>query len=126
MGASVSVTLCLGATTAAAAPSWGMFSVPTPVPSGLYTGGVRVVVLEMSWANAEPTDNSFNASYFQSLRNRLAAYRAAGFQVVLNMGMHHAPPWLLAKPNARFVNQDGIRYTASDEPNLIFATTLRP
>jgi hypothetical protein len=126
MGASVSVTLCLGAATAAAAPTWGMFSVPAPVPSGVFSGGVRALVVEMTWARAEPTDNRFDASYFQSVRNRVAAYRAAGYKVVLNMGMHHAPPWLLAKPNARFVNQDGVRYTASDEPNLIFATTLRP
>ena len=116
----------IGASPASAAPTWGMFSVPTSASTSLYNSGIRTVVLEMRWANAEPSDNSFNATYFQSQRNRLAAYRAAGLSVVLNMGMHHPPSWLLAKPNARFVNQNGVRYTASDEPNLIFGKTLRP
>ncbi|MFL5955295.1 MAG: beta-galactosidase [Gaiellaceae bacterium] len=80
----------------------------------------------MSWARAEPQEGVWDESYFQSLRDQINTMRALGFRVVLNYGLHHAPAWLLAKQDARFVDQYGDIYTASDEANLVFARTLRP
>lgn len=121
------------------APTAAPTATPTPGPAwglaGGYSGidladvrgrGVGVLLVEMRWASAEPTEGAFSTSYFAAKRDEIARYRAAGFRVVLNYGMHHAPAWLLAKPNARFVQQAGLVYAASDEPNLVFATELRP
>jgi hypothetical protein len=82
-------------------------------------------MVEMSWARAEPSEGTFDSAYLDAVRGQISALRAAGLKVVLNYGLHHAPTWLLAKPNARFVNQAGQTYTGSDEANLIFATALR-
>src|SRR2546423_15025651 len=92
--------------------------------SSLSARGFRLGLVEMSWARAEPQDGMWDESYFQSVRDQISAMRILGFRIVLNFGMHHAPAWLLAKPNARFVDQYGAPYTASDEANLVFARAL--
>lgn len=109
-------------------PVWGMFSGPdNPVPTELCGSGskVKVMVIEFRWRSIEPSDDAWNNAFFQSLRDRIARMKAAGCQVILNYGLHHAPDFILNSPNGRFVNQYGTTYTASDEPNLIFTTALR-
>ncbi len=45
--------------------------------------GVKVVQLELSWKNYEPTEGAFNTTYVNQMRQRLATMRAAGLKVVL-------------------------------------------
>ena len=89
------------------------------------TRGVSVVMMTVDWTKAEPADGAFDAAYFARKRTELAEYEAAGFDVVLSYGLEHAPAWLLAKPNSRYVSQSGAVYTRSDEANFVFATELR-
>lgn len=106
--------------------AWGMMGGYTGINlADLYRRGVRVVMVEMNWSTAEPSEGAFDGAYFQRKRVEIASYRAAGFSVVLNYGLHNAPGWLLSKQNARFVNQHGTVYTGSPEPNLVFAIHLR-
>lgn len=111
---------------AAVEPRWGMMGGYGGISlSDLHGRGVRVVVVEMEWTRAEPERGASDRDYFREVRREAREYRRAGFRVVLNFGLHHAPEWLLDKPDMRFVNQYGDTYTASDEPNLIFAKRYR-
>jgi hypothetical protein len=88
--------------------------------------GIGLVLVSSSWARAEPIEGTFDEQYFASLRDELARRRAQGFDVIFEVSFHRAPAWLLAKADARFVNQFGEVYTDSPEPNLIFARKYRP
>jgi hypothetical protein len=87
--------------------------------------GIRMVLLELSWARAEPARGRFDATYFGAARRQLAAWRAQGLQVALNYGLHEAPAWLLRQPNAGFVDQNGYAWTGR-QANLVWAKELRP
>jgi hypothetical protein len=84
--------------------------------------GVKVAMMELSWAAYEPVEGQFNAMYAQEMRDRLAVLRGAGMQVTLGLGMHFAPAWLFGYPDSKFVNQRG---QFSAELNLVFNQALR-
>jgi hypothetical protein len=110
----------------ASGPAWGMAGGYTSTQLADLAGrGIRVTLVEMSWARAEPQDGVWDEAYFDSVRSQAASMRALGLKPILNFGLHHAPPWLLAKAGARFVNEHGAPYTATDEANLVFARDLR-
>jgi glycosyl hydrolase family 42 (putative beta-galactosidase) len=112
--------------TTTSSPVWGMAGGYTSSQLSTLSGrGIRLGLVEMSWARAEPQEGVWDETYFQSVRNQISAMKVLGFRIVLNYGMHHAPSWLLSMPNARFVNQYGDIYTGSDEANLVFAKALR-
>jgi hypothetical protein len=107
-------------------PAWGMAGAYTGVDmDDLRRRGVQVVLLELSWAEAEPAKGRFDEAYLRAARRQHEAWRAKRFEVVLNYGLHHAPGWLLRKPNARFMDQNGDVYTAGDQANLVWATEYR-
>ena len=111
---------------ATSGPAWGMAGGYTSSQlTDLAGRGIRVTLVEMSWARAEPQEGIWDEAYFDSVRSQAASMRALGLKPILNFGLHHAPPWLLAKAGARFVNESGAAYTASDEANLVFARGLR-
>jgi hypothetical protein len=91
-----------------------------------YRRGVRAVLLEASWAAAEPRPGKFDEAYLGELAAQARRYRSMGFKVALNYGMEEAPSWLMALPGAHYVNQYGTAYTAYPVPDLIFDTSLRP
>ena len=86
---------------------------------------VRAVLVEASWATAEPRPGQFDQAYLGQLAAQVRRYRSMGFQVALNYGLQDAPGWLMALPGARYVNQDGTMYTAGPLPDLVFDTSLR-
>jgi hypothetical protein len=92
----------------------------------MYDRGVRAVLVEIDWSSVERSEGAIDAGYLQNTANTIKSWQAKGYKVVLNYGIHHAPEWLLAKPGARFVNQLGHTYTASDQANLVWNTGLRP
>jgi hypothetical protein len=108
-------------------PLWGLVGPYDSVDlRELYQRGVRVVLLEMSWAKAEPAQGRFDRQYLFAVRAQRDTFRTAGFKIVLNFGMQHAPSWLLSRPNARFTNQHGQQYLGHDVADLVFGLTLRP
>ncbi|SCL24162.1 Beta-galactosidase [Micromonospora rhizosphaerae] len=108
-------------------PLWGLIGPYDGVDlRTLRDRGIDVVLLEMSWAAAEPADGRFDERYLSAMRARGDRLRAAGFKVVLNFGLQHAPTWILARPGARFTNQHGSQYVGHDVADLVFGLGLRP
>lgn len=93
--------------------------------TALKAAGVQAVVVELNWARAQPSQNTYDFAYLDAKRNEIASWRLLGFEVILNYGLHHAPAWVMSSPLAKFVDQNGTVY-AGDEPNLIHGTGLRP
>jgi hypothetical protein len=93
--------------------------------------GVRFILVEMRWAEAEPRPRVFDEGYLRSVRELVDQARRRGYRVMLNFGLDHAPPWVLGArdraghPIGRFVDQNGTAFTQSDLPNLVFANRLR-
>jgi hypothetical protein len=84
--------------------------------------GVRVAMMELSWAAYEPANGRFDDTYGRQARGRLDRLRSAGLQVTLGLGLHFTPAWVQALPDSRFVDQHG---TTSAEVNLVFNQKLR-
>lgn len=79
-------------------------------------------MVELSWARAEPTSGGFDLGYLQSMRAQAEALHAAGRPMALGLGLHDTPDWVLALPDARFVDQFG---NLSAEANLVFDQAAR-
>jgi glycosyl hydrolase family 42 (putative beta-galactosidase) len=106
--------------------AWGLAGDYTPQDLGaLSNRGLRLGLVEMAWSSAQPQEGAWSETYFASIRSRIAALRRNGFHVVLNFGLQEAPTWLLAKPDARFVNQQGTVFSGDAVANLVFALNLR-
>lgn len=97
--------------------------------AALAAGGATHVVLGVSWDRFQPAPASFDPAYIAQLRAHSAAYRAAGLQVVLDLGVQYPPDWLLSLPHARFVNQHGDafidRSPGMNVANFVFNAQLR-
>jgi len=113
--------------TTAAAPALGIIGnySDADMTSLHATGGAADVLVEMSWAQAEPVRGTYNELYLDSIAKRISVLRALGYTISFNTGVHEAPAWLLKLPGARYVDQHGQAYTDSPEPNLVFATQYR-
>jgi len=92
--------------------------------ASLRSRGVQALVVELSWASAQPSQTTYDFAYLDRKKAEWANLRSLGFKLILNYGAHHAPGWLRANPLAKFVDQRGVVY-AGDEPNLIHGTSLR-
>src|SRR6266536_2737442 len=76
----------------AGGPLWGLIGPYDQVNlSELHQQGVDVVLLEMSWAAAEPREHYYDERYLSAVRAQRDRFRAAGLKIVLNFGLHHAP-----------------------------------
>jgi hypothetical protein len=115
------------AVTAATPPiQYGVLGNDSSKDADEYARGIRVKLVEVWWRSAEPTPGVFDAGYFSWLRKKADALKAKGFKVVLGTGIHHAPSWLMAWANTRYVNQYGDVYRGdADLPNLVFNRALR-
>ncbi len=92
--------------------------------AALRGAGATTAMTEMQWAQAEPAPGVVDESYLASVRDRIDACAAGGLTVVLGLGMHNPPAWVLALPSASFRDQNG--ETSSDgEPNLVFSAAAR-
>jgi hypothetical protein len=84
--------------------------------------GVKVAMIELSWAAYEPAEGRFNERYGQEFRDRVTELRRLDMQVTLGLGLHFTPAWVLALPDSRFVDQRG---RVSAEANIVFSQVLR-
>ena len=91
--------------------------------------GVTVGELELNWSAYEPGPGQFDAGYASQMRNRLNGLRAAGLNVVLDVGMQYPPAWIFnVDGNTRFVNQYGDVWHGSlseDVPNAVWDNAVR-
>jgi hypothetical protein len=94
--------------------------------TSLHSGGKAAdMLVEMTWAAAEPAPGQFNYAYLDQVKARITRFQQLGYTVSFNTGVQEAPAWLLAQPGARYVDQFGEAYTDSTEPNLVFGTQYR-
>jgi hypothetical protein len=84
--------------------------------------GIKLAMLEFWWQDYEPQNDQWNTSYINGIKQQIAAYKAAGMQITLAMGVHGPPGWVYNLPNSRFVNQSG---QTSDDINVVFNNNVR-
>lgn len=92
--------------------------------AALRQAGVTTVVTELQWAAAQPAPGQTDRGYLTAARDRVAACTAAGMRVVLGLGLHNAPAWVLGLPAAAFVDQGGAS-SSQGEANLVFSAAAR-
>lgn len=84
--------------------------------------GIKMAMVELGWRDLEPRRGVFDTGYAQRICDRVAAYRAAGMQVTLGLGLHYTPGWVLDIPGSRFVDQTGKHFRQVD---LVFNRDMR-
>lgn len=91
--------------------------------------GITTKLFELSWSSYETADNTYSSSYVANKQSELAAIRAAGFNVILSMGIQTAPTWIFSLSNSLYVNQYGENYTETQHghgrANIIWNPTIR-
>lgn len=94
-----------------------------------YAAGLRVATYEVFWDRLQPVRDRFDESKFDQARQDIAAFRDAGLEVVLSLGVQYPPAWAFEVPNSRYVNQYGEAYV-DGEPganglNAVFNQEVR-
>jgi hypothetical protein len=91
--------------------------------------GLLVATVSLSWERLEPRRNQFSASHFDEARARISDFRAAGQQVVIDLGMQYPPAWIFEIPNSSYLNQFGDRFDDMQPgmhvPNFVFNAAVR-
>jgi hypothetical protein len=83
---------------------------------------MKLAMVEMSWGRAQPNGpGSFDDAYLAGIRDQVDAFRAAGREVVLGVGLHYEPQWVFDLSSMR--NQAGTLRT--DQANLVFSQAVR-
>lgn len=95
----------------------------------ILAAGVRGTVLGLAWGAAEPKQGQFSSEYFALLRARAEAWRAAGLELVLDLGIQYPPVWAEELPCGRMVNQFGEEYIdvrpGFRRANAVFSPAVR-
>jgi hypothetical protein len=86
--------------------------------------GLDTAMIELSWNRYQPAPQQFDASYADEFRQKIAACRRAGLEVVLGLGLQYPPPWVLELSSGRFVDQYGSP-SRLGEANLVFSRDVR-
>jgi hypothetical protein len=114
---------------AASGRLWGLIGNDGSHQAAERGAGVNTKVFELAWNGYEPGGGAFSASYIALKQAELAGLRAAGFAVILSLGIHHPPGWLHDYPASWSVDQYGDPYNdtreGSGNADLIWNTTLR-
>ena len=92
--------------------------------------GIRSVVMGVSWDRYEPEDGRFDSKYIAGVKEKIAAFRAAGKLVVIDFGVQYPPQWLFRLPSAHFIDQYGKPFEAVAGSgdcgvNLVFSDEMR-
>ena len=86
--------------------------------------GVTMAMIEVGWDSYEPTENSWNTSYINSLKSQITTYRNSGRQITLATGLHYTPSWVFNVADSHYVNAAGQR-PGEDQINLVFNQAVR-
>lgn len=55
--------------------------------------GIRLAVLNVSWAEWEPAEDATDTAYRRQIRAEVGRYRSAGWQVAVDPGLQDPPAW---------------------------------
>ncbi len=73
-----------------------------------HAAGFQLVTIALSWSQAQPHRDDFQAAYGRTIRARIAAARAQHLAVIVDPGLQFPPSWVFALPGGtRFVDQYG-------------------
>ncbi|MGH9095309.1 MAG: hypothetical protein ACRDXE_09125, partial [Acidimicrobiales bacterium] len=92
---------------AATSMSLGVLEADYRYLAGDQAAGISNASINLSWANWETTPGVFNSTYIQSIQAAVQRYRAAGWNVTVDVGLQQGPSWLLQGAGSELVDQRG-------------------
>ena len=119
----------IGCAGSSSGPIYGTIASRPENAATAYAAGLRAVTYEVYWDRLQPERDRFSDQQFEQARRDLAAFREAGMQIVLSLGVQYPPGWAFDTPHSRYVNQYGEPYVG-DEPganglNAVFSQQVR-
>jgi hypothetical protein len=110
---------------ASAAPSiiYGTLDTQTAHAATEEAAGVHMAMFELAWNSFEPTRGTVSPSYLATMKSELAAYRAAGQQVTLGLGLENTPAWVFALPDSTYTDQKGNVWAGNAD--LVYSAAVR-
>ncbi len=110
-------------------PVFGTLQSDPAHASEIYSKGVRLAHVALSWRQYEPTEGSFSSTYISSVQQKLTTFRQNNLSIVLDLGVQYPPDWIFTYPNSRYIDQYGDAYipneTGKNVANTVFNQTLR-
>lgn len=106
-----------GAPSGPSPPSTPELGVLEADPSFMSTdqqAGVSLATLNLDWAEWEPNEGVFNQGYVNAVVGAANAYRAAGWQVAVDVGLQQPPAWAFALPQGQLTDQFGYNASTAD------------
>lgn len=108
---------------ATAPPLWGTLDTQTNTAATEDHAGVTMAMFELAWNSFEPSRGTVSASYLATMKSELAAYRAAGQQVTLGLGMENTPSWVFSLANSTYTDQKG--NVPANTADLVYSQAVR-
>ncbi len=109
-------------------PMFGVLQPDTHRQIDARAAGLRARTLEIGWNLYEPRDDVWGSAYIDQQRALASQLRAAGFSVILDIGVQNPPDWVMALPNSRYINQYGDVFPAglgNNGVNAVFNGAIR-
>ncbi len=112
---------------AAANVRWGLIGNGTSSNGSEAAAGITTKMVSLNWGADEPSEGTFSTSYEQSIAAIIAADRAAGFNIILSLGVQYDPAWLHTYANSYYVDQYGDAYvdSAGADADFVWNATMR-
>ena len=128
--ASAQAPVVARSTTSVQPSLWGLIGNDGTHLSEERAAGIQAKVFALSWRAYVPSPGTISSAFVQRKRAELASLRAAGFSIILSLGVHDTPAWVHDQfPDSYYVNQFGERYDPggidAGEANLVFNPALR-
>ncbi len=122
--------LCIvGCAGSSGEPIYGTIASRPGNAGAVYAAGLRAVTYEVYWDRLQPEPDRFDDGQFEQARRDLAAFREAGVQIVLSLGVQYPPGWAFDTPHSRYVNQYGEAFVAGEPGanglNAVFSQPVR-
>jgi hypothetical protein len=129
--AALAALLAIAAPAFAAPPfTWAIIGDGSEHAAAERAAGVTARVVRISWKDFAPAPGGENRPYVAEKRREFDQLHAAGFQVIVDLGLQDTPPWLHRDgDDSRYVDQFGEPYAPgevdSGDANLVFNDTVR-
>jgi hypothetical protein len=123
--AAIGIPLALAPAAAHAATTpmlYGTLDTQAATASAEAAAGVGMAMMEFDWADYEPAQGTFSASYLAGIQSQLKAYQAAGMKVTLGLGLAAPPAWVWTLADADYIDQNG---DVAAEPDFVFSAAVR-
>jgi hypothetical protein len=103
-------------------PVYGVLEADPRYLASDYQAGIRLAIVQPQWDAWEPRPGAFDRRYRAQEIAAVQAYRSAGYEVGVDIGLQSPPAWLLQRPGAQLVDQFG---NQSGTANFEFDQSVR-